>query len=399
MSRSLTNEEKKELLSLKPEDITLEYLKVLFANTTKSKPKYNPTDQFSLDANEYYNKSAVLTTVGRLIFNKVVLEGSNTIEYIGYKDMVIDNKSFNNIDRELVNLVRDEKMPIKNLYDYFDQINWLAYAPTYFIVPSLDTSLYIIDPEVRKLKEKLMNEHKEAIANADLAVIADIENQLIALSKEKTKDVPGRMIYDSGSRGSFGNNYKNSVLMRGGIKNFKDPSTFDCSMNSLCDGISKEDFDKFSNILTAGVYARAKNTEIGGYMVKQARSAYQHLMLDEPGSDCGSTKYIQIDINKSNIKYFILRYALTNKGLLLIEDSNKDLIMNKKIKFRSPMYCKNEKICSKCAGELYYRMGVMNVGELCDRIASTIMQKSMKAFHDSSIKMSKVDYESYLKEI
>jgi hypothetical protein len=62
------------------------------------------------------------------------------------------------------------------------------------------------------------------------------------MSKDKVKDIPGYQIYESGARGSFDNNYKNSCLMRGSVMNFSDPSRFQSSMASLIEGIPKEDF-------------------------------------------------------------------------------------------------------------------------------------------------------------
>jgi len=151
-----------------------------------------------------------------------------------------------------------EKITMTDYHDYLDQCNWLAYGCTYFIVPSLDTSMFIVDKEILDMKQRLIEENKEAVQNNDVSTIFNIEQELLKASKEKVKDIPGYQIYASGARGSFDNNYKNSCLMRGSVMNFTDPSKFEASMASLVDGIPKEDFHIYANILTAGTYARAK---------------------------------------------------------------------------------------------------------------------------------------------
>lgn len=143
-----------------------------------------------------------------------------------------------------------------------------------------------------------------------------------------------------------------------------------------------------------------KNTEVGGYLVKQSRSGYQHLMLDEKDSDCGTDKFLEIVLTEKNKGLFMLRWIKGTDGkLILLDADNIDQYIGKKVKLRSPLYCTSDKICSKCAGELYYKLNMNNVGLIADRIASTIMQRSMKQFHDSTIKTTKLDYESHLEQI
>jgi len=75
----------------------------------------------------------------------------------------------------------------------------------------------------------------------------------------------------------------------------------------------------------------------------------------------------------------MLRWIKGDDGkLVLLDADNVNQYVGKKVKLRSPLYCTSDKICSKCAGELYYRLNMNNVGLVADRIASTIMQKSMK---------------------
>ena len=98
--RRINDEEKKYLLSLKPEDITYELGMSLFANHVEKRDgkvvevpsKFEPTDFFLLKAGEYFNKEDVETTVGSFIFNKFIIEPrfSQYIDYVNFE--ITDDK-------------------------------------------------------------------------------------------------------------------------------------------------------------------------------------------------------------------------------------------------------------------------------------------------------------------
>ena len=58
--------------------------------------------------------------------------------------------------------------------------------------------------------------------------------------------------------------------------------------------------------------------------------------------------------------------------------------------------CKNG-ICEKCAGNLFNRIGITNIGVATSQIPSTLKNKSMKAFHDSTLKLVQFDPEMAFK--
>jgi len=84
-------------------------------------------------------------------------------------------------------------------------------------------------------------------------------------------------------------------------------------------------------------------------------------------------------------------YLLTKK---FIEEN-----MGVKFEMRSPLYCTTDKICSKCAGELYYSLGFRNIGGLLSRMTSNLLAASLKLRHDMSIKTKEIDFISALKKV
>ena len=67
--------------------------------------------------------------------------------------------------------------------------------------------------------------------------------------------------------------------------------------------------------------------------------------------------------------------------------------MGKTVQMRSPLYCVNPKLCNCCAGDIFYKMGIENVGLITAQISSDILNASMKKFHDSNQKMAEIDIE------
>ena len=73
---------------------------------------------------------------------------------------------------------------------------------------------------------------------------------------------------------------------------------------------------------------------------------------------------------------------------------NRDSYIGKKVKLRYSGLCESEKgICNKCAGNLFTRLGIKNVGVASYVIPAKIKLKYMKNFHDSTVKT--FDMEEY----
>ena len=88
------------------------------------------------------------------------------------------------------------------------------------------------------------------------------------------------------------------------------------------------------------------------------------------------------------------------EGNTLVEltSKNKDKYLGKKVKMRYSGLCEHKKgICQTCAGSLFSRLEITNVGVASYAICSKIKLISMKAFHDSTVKVSKMSDYGYAK--
>ena len=393
--RSLGEEEVKELLALTSDSITGKLLEEYFAYTKSRKPKYCPQDYFVLPAGKLYNKSAESTTLGRYIFNLLIL--TETLgPIIGYQNKAF-GKNINGFVSSIVKLFTEDKITSQEMNEFLDKINWIGFYLGKFMNASLSAEFVMTNPKISKRKEELLKQNDTAIKNGDSVVTAKIEEELLGIAKEEFKDSPEMQIYNSGCRGSFGNNYKCTSIMRGIVKDFVTGETY-VSTSNLDEGIKPEEFKYYCDLSIAGTYGKAIETQDGGYQNKIMCTSFQSSVLDDEGSDCGSKLFYNAELTEKNYNKFIYRYIKDPNTNQLVElnDDNKSKYIGKIVKMRSPMYCKGDKICNKCAGNYYYKMGSKNVGLLTTEIGGIILNKSMKSFHDSTVHLTKINIDDYI---
>ena len=85
---------------------------------------------------------------------------------------------------------------------------------------------------------------------------------------------------------------------------------------------------------------------------------------------------------------------IANNGAIVeLTPENAEKYIGKTVKMRYSSLCKakNSCICEHCAGTLFRRIGIMNAGMASPIMASSMKNTAMKAFHDSTIKLTKVD--------
>ena len=194
------------------------------------------------------------------------------------------------------------------------------------------------------------------------------------------------------SIGSFDNNYKNMYVMKGATKDPDPNKGYNIATSNYMEGIKKEDYSVYANSLTEGPYSRAVKTKDGGYWEKLFKSAFQHIVLDKEGSDCGTDKYITVNLTDDNIDDYMYSYIIEGKNLIELNSKNRNKYVNKTVKFRFASMCKSKTgICNKCAGNLFYKLGIKNIGMATPTLASTLKNMSMSAFHDSTIKFHEID--------
>lgn len=397
----LPDKEKNFLLSLKPEDIDFNLLVELFADRTEKKEidgkikliqkpsRIKTYDEFNLKKGEYFNDKDIITNAGLFIYNKLIVE-KNLKEILGYINETIDKKVLGKIEDKLSRALLNDKISVDTMVEYLNTTQWLAMKFHPIVTSSFTMNTLKPNKDVIQLRDKLLKEHKEKIEQGDVITSTKIEKELLELAKEKLKNDPGIFLYESGARGSFDNNFKNISVMKGSVFN---PTTgqHDIVKSNFMEGIKKEELATYGNAIITGAFPKAIGTAVSGYFSKQIIAALQAVVMDKKGSDCGSKGYLTVRINDYNTKDFLYRYIIENGKLVLIDDDNIKKYINKEVKMRSPMYCIGNKICRTCLGLMYEKLDISNIGLTTARVSSTLLNLSMKKFHDTSSKISKID--------
>lgn len=398
-SKEITNRDDIEfLINIKPEDICTSFVMETFAEFD-GKRRFNPYDLFTVpekiytkskdgtDENRLTNKKPFKTSVGRWIFNKYFIEPAPHISYlIGYVNDDLTKKTFGKIYDKLSYALIEDKIPLEEYKNYI--MKGQQFMPFVSILcPSYSDAMLTVTEELNKRKAQLIKENKEALDNGDIYVVDKITKELLAYSTELLKDDPAMDVFNSGARGTFNNNFKNMYVMRGSVMDPDPTKGYNIITSNYMDGVSKEEYSKLANTLAAGPYARAKKTQGGGYLEKLFVSAFGHVVLLDKGTDCGTTRTIEIDVTNKNIKEIIYSNAVINGKLVEINSDNKDEFIGKKINIRFASMCEaKDGICNACAGNLFYKLGdVRNIGMLTQQIPSRLKVLQLKKFHDDQV--------------
>lgn len=405
VSKVITKKEDIEyILSIKEEDITTSFIMENFADFGKS-PRFQPYDLIEVPVGAYggllpngkekRNTNKFTTGVGRLIFNKFFFESvPELLEYIGYVDSDVTKKTYGGILNKLGYLMLEDKVK-EETYKEFCKKSQKMMPYVSILAPNHSDNMLTISSKINKRKQQLLKQYAKELEARDeesAKVFDVISNELLDYARELMKDDPAMDMFLSGAGGSFENNFKNMFIMRGAVKDPTPNKGYNLITSNYIDGISKEEYPALANTLAAGPYARSKKTEVGGYWEKLFMAAFQHVVLLDEGTDCKTDRYIEINVTNKSIDSIMYSYAIVGKNLVEITSENRDDFIGKKIKLRYSSMCKaKDGICSKCAGNLFYRMGIKNVGAATPQIPSKLKLLSMKSFHDDQLNFVEMD--------
>ncbi len=345
---------------------------------------------------EVSNANQFTTTFGIWVFNLFLIQGLGMAPVVGgYINDNINKKKFGKLHQKILYALMEDRISVDNYKKFIQYVDFIMPWET-ILAPAQSEKLLSCTKEIDKMKTKLIKENQAAVDAGDTAVVEDIEKQLLKFATDYLKDDPALDGYLSGAGGTLDNNFKNCYVMKGIIRN-PDPNAkqeYNTATSSFLDGINAEEYSLLANSLAGGPYSRAKKTEIGGYWEKLIEAALNTVTVDEPGSDCGTDKYIETILTDDLVDAFMYSYIIKSNGELEeLTSENVDKYRNKKVRFRSTLFCKSKTggVCHHCAGNFFYRRGNKNAGLACSTIATKLKLTSMKAFHNSTVTVSEMN--------
>ena len=393
------------LLNLTEEEgLKLSFIMDNFCPFEDNTPRFHVYDIFHVPADSYgpvgmRNKQAFVTTVGKWVFNKVFIE-KELFEIFHYINDPITQKVFDKINKELSHAVIEDRIPLDSMKHYLMKTQ--KYQPYCSVLcPSISVDCMEIPKKIKPIKDALLKKYKKELDAKDPIIAQKIEKELLAECEKILEDDEFMDLIRSGTRISWGNNFKNMFVIRGAIKE-SDPTRggYAVIRSNYSEGMDKEDYADFANSLTGGPYSRARKTEIGGAWEKMFVRAFQHLTVLPDGTDCGTKRTLEITLDKSNIDSWMYSYIVEGNKLVELTSQNVDKYIGKKVKLRFSALCESDKgICSVCAGHLFNRIGLTEVGIASYQICSVIKNKAMKAFHDSTVKITNIERDYGLNKV
>jgi hypothetical protein len=377
------------------EHLNRTYLMELFGDfDDKSKKTVNPYDIISIPAgsitiNGKTNINSFTTTVGIWIYNKLVLEPT-VINVTGYISNTLTEGEYLSINKKIAYAILEDRLTVPD-YKRYIEYNEFMMPFASIISPNDSEELITLSSKLEATKNRLVKENKEAIAKGDVFVANKMEKELINKSMEILKDNEAMDSYMSGARGNINNHLKNTYMMKGATK---DPLTgeFKVTTSNYADGISGEEYHIIANSMVEGAYARGNKTQIGGYIEKLFVAAFQHIKIGPKGSDCGTKHTIRVKLDRP--QDWIYSYIVEGNKFVELTSENLDKYKGKYVNLRFSSMCKSKNyICERCAGTLFRRLNMENVGLALPAIPSKLKNLAMKSFHDSTKKVRDMDIE------
>ena len=394
VSKQITdNKDIDYLLSLTPADITQETIMELFGDFG-GKRRFNTYDIITIptwkigyivNGKKVTNSNPFTTTIGRWIFNIFfIFDDPGIASVIGYVNEDLTKKVYNKIYSSLTYAVLENRITIESYKAYLFKYQFFMQFVS-ILSPSWSDNIITIADKIEPEKEKLVKANIDKINNGDIFTTDEISNELLNKSREILKDDPAMDLFNSGI-GSFDNNFKNIFVMRGSVKDPDPTKGYNAITGNFINGIPKTEYSKLANSLSAGPYARAKKTELGGYWEKLFTYAFGHVKLLPEGSDCGTKRTLSVFLTDTMADLMMYSYIVDNGKLVQLNSQNKNNYIGKNVKFRFSAMCESrEGICNKCAGDLVYKLGITNIGLLTQQIPSVLKVNSMKQFHDDQV--------------
>ena len=406
----LSKEYENEYIGMKPDDFTRSKLADMFAdyvdnsngknNNGKHKSKHNSWDIIHIPKDYFYDgQTAITTTLGRFIVNKYILEGSGVISITGFVDGVLNKGGIGKLDDAVGQLYMENYIDRNTFNRYIDRRDNLGYWINGMLAHTISERMLKPLPEIEKKKAELVKKYEKELSEGNIDIMTKISDDLVAYAKEILKNDPGMDLYDSGDL-DFGNNYKCNSIMKGAVMN-QITKEFDFIGSSFMDGIEIKDIPAHANSILASQYPASIATAGAGYLGKKLLALLQMVSIDpDPESDCGTKNLIPIKVTKTNMNNLIYTYIDNGSGqLIMLDHNNISSYLGTTVKMRSPMSCINDKLCSKCAGKLFYLLGIENAGLFATQISHSDLNLALKAKHNTLINLYTLNPDELLEDI
>lgn len=359
-------------------------------------PVFKAMEPLKVYAGEVPNLvETVESTYGDILFNWRVL-----VYAFGSKfPYMVGPISVSAIERKLAKIMKDDPLPDEESDDSQIYIrDYLRFAQaacdlagfTQLFVPTATAKSLQTDPNVLAVRTKLLEENKDRLH--DPAVVAEIQNKLVAMDKAWLKGDPSEGFF-TGEK-VWNTARKRMFLIHGPEAGFDEGGNAELVVNSLNEGWDINKLPAMINSLRAGSYYRGKLTALGGESVKFFLRIFQNTYISE--EDCGTTLTLKKIVDE-NSDTLIGTYRVTKNGLQLLDAEILATLKGQYIEARTPQYCKTgaSDFCKKCMGA-HNSENPLGLGSSASDVGSTFMSVMMASAHAKQLKTARLKVNTFL---
>ncbi len=205
-------------------------------------------------------------------------------------------------------------------------------------------------------------------------------------------------VLEGGIKGNAVNDWKTLLIAKGYVVDIEN-EIYGPIVKGTSEGYTGEEYYKAAGEARRGFYFKSTAVQSPGYLARKVITANTNTMLDK--TDCRSKKYLELFITAKKSKLVIGRFYLKGSKLTEITKENVDKIINKKIKIRSPLYCRSKNgICKICYGKLAEKLNSKSIGMIAGGAINTLVVNAMMKFRHktSQVEVINVDFIKLLKQ-
>lgn len=354
--------------------------------------------------------------------------GKNIVEYKGIKtyegrilfnSILPDNFPFYNetLTKKNIHILLNviaKNYDVETVKRTLDGVKKLGFSKTTEIGSTFSLKNLSVDPRVYQEISRIVDDDNLTLADKFFGLA---ENPM---KKQIESTFPYADFIKSGSRGTW-DQADQLIWCRGYVSNSKGEVVETPIKNNLVHGLTKNEFFTSCYGARKALLDVALNTAVSGYLTRKLVYCDVNVELDENCDDCGTEDYLEItipqELTDSKIQELTahitdeterqleidkykaqresgidprklarsLRYRwyMDSDGVLKqITDQNYPTLIGRTIKLRSPIFCKNPKLCKKCYGELHKYLHSKYVGVIAAQaLGEVATQLTLRTFH------------------
>ncbi len=322
------------------------------------------------------------TTYGIFIINLILFwfPYKGKVKYINGK---IEAKTVNGVGFELL---KNNKSTVEEHIKFENAANMIT-CLSQVGVPAASRRSITPNPKIKEFKRKLLQENKDKLN--DPAVIVQIQNEIVKMDKEYLKGDTSMGFFIQSK--NFNVHRLKLMGMYGAEPDFYNENKLNLMDTSLSEGWNKDHMMLLFNQLRAGIYARGKDTALGGVSTKITTRIFQNYRIEN--DDCLATEGLHIRLTENNYKTYVGRSIVGRKSPLEEDELKTKAKKNDVIEIRSPAYCKSPgtTYCKKCLGDNVLISG-MGLNAQCVITTSNFMSVAMAAMHSKELKIGRYSF-------